>query len=116
MSLGGGKSPALDLITNGAVESGVIVVTASGNSAADACDGSPGGAGMNINVGAHGYDETTGKKHMAYFSNFGKCVDIMAPGLHVVSASYIDNAGETHSICLPFRKSLLTSVICIAIH
>ena len=93
MSLGGGSSDILNMITNEVVEKGVIIVTASGNGAADACNSSPGGAGLNINVGAHGYDENTNRKPMAYFSNYGPCVDIMAPGLNVVSASHSFNSG-----------------------
>ena len=95
MFLGGGKSEVLNIITNAAVENGVVVVTASGNDAADACNFSPGSAGTNINVGSHGYDDVTKKKPMAYSSNYGTCVDIMAPGLSVVSASYNDSTGQT---------------------
>ena len=87
MSLGGGKSKSMDTAVNILVKEGIIVVTASGNERQDACNKSPGSAGSNINVGAHGYDRRTCKKPLAYFSNYGKCVDIVAPGVSVLSTS-----------------------------
>lgn len=46
----------------------------------DACDYSPARAGLAVTVGA----STLGDER-AYFSNHGKCVDIFAPGLNILS-------------------------------
>jgi cerevisin len=80
MSLGGGKSPALDLAVNNAVKKGLHFAVAAGNDNRDACSYSPAAAENAITVGA----STIGDDR-AYFSNFGKCVDIFAPGLNILS-------------------------------
>jgi cerevisin len=80
MSLGGGKSPALDRAVNAAVSSGLHFAVAAGNDNKDACDYSPAAAEQAITVGA-----STLSDERAYFSNHGKCVDIFAPGLNILS-------------------------------
>lgn len=81
MSLGGGKSPALDRAVNGAVTSGVHFAVAAGNDNADSCNYSPAAAKLAVTVGASALDDTR-----AYFSNYGPCNDIFAPGLGIKSA------------------------------
>ncbi|RKF65476.1 Alkaline protease 2 [Erysiphe neolycopersici] len=81
MSLGGGKSTALDYAVNGAVSSGVHFAVAAGNDNADSCLYSPAAAELAITVGA-----STLSDERAYFSNYGKCNDIFAPGLNIMSA------------------------------
>ena len=51
-----------------------------GNDNRDACNYSPAAAEKAVTVGA----STLGDER-AYFSNFGKCVDIFAPGLNILS-------------------------------
>lgn len=80
MSLGGGKSPSLDRAVNGAVESGIVFAVAAGNDNADACNYSPAASELAITVGA-----STIEDERAYFSNYGKCVDVFAPGLNILS-------------------------------
>lgn len=80
MSLGGGKSPSLDLAVNGAVDSGVVFAVAAGNDNRDACNYSPAAAELAITVGA-----STIADERAYFSNYGPCVDVFAPGLNILS-------------------------------
>lgn len=80
MSLGGGKSPALDRAVNAAVASGLHFAVAAGNDNKDACNYSPAAAEKAITVGA----STLGDER-AYFSNHGSCVDIFAPGLNILS-------------------------------
>lgn len=75
MSLGGGKSRALDAAVNKAVEGGLHFAVAAGNDNRDACNYSPAAAEYAITVGA----STIGDER-AYFSNWGKCVDVFAPG------------------------------------
>jgi len=80
MSLGGGKSRALDTAVDGAVEEGVVFAVAAGNDNRDACNYSPAASELAITVGA-----STITDERAYFSNFGKCVDVFAPGLDITS-------------------------------
>ena len=82
MSLGGGKSLALDDAVNKAVESGMHFAVAAGNDNRDACSYSPAAAEKAVTVGA----STLGDER-AYFSNFGECVDVFAPGKHRHMAS-----------------------------
>ncbi|KIJ51359.1 hypothetical protein M422DRAFT_244537 [Sphaerobolus stellatus SS14] len=80
MSLGGGKSTTLDVAVNRAVDGGLHFAVAAGNDNRDACDYSPAGAEKAVTVGA----STLGDER-AYFSNFGQCVDVFAPGLNILS-------------------------------
>ncbi|RLV92934.1 Cerevisin [Spathaspora sp. JA1] len=89
MSLGGGKSPALDLAVNAAVKAGLHFAVAAGNENQDACNTSPASAENAITVGA-----STISDARAYFSNYGKCVDIFAPGLNILS-TYIGSDSAT---------------------
>ena len=89
MSLGGGNSPTLDLAVNAAVDAGIHFSVAAGNENQDACNSSPASAEKAITVGA-----STLSDDRAYFSNFGKCVDIFAPGLNVLS-TYIGSDTAT---------------------
>ncbi|KAI0366725.1 hypothetical protein BV20DRAFT_971453 [Pilatotrama ljubarskyi] len=89
MSLGGGKSRALDDAVNKAVDQGMHFAVAAGNDNRDACNNSPAAAEKAITVGA----STLGDER-AYFSNHGPCVDVFAPGLNILS-TYI---GSNHSI------------------
>ncbi|KAK0547151.1 proteinase B [Tilletia horrida] len=80
MSLGGGRSIALNQAVDSAVESGLHFTVAAGNENSDACNVSPAGAKRPITVGA-----STVQDERAYFSNKGKCVDVFAPGLGIKS-------------------------------
>lgn len=80
MSLGGGKSVTLDLAVNAAVDAGIHFAVAAGNDNADSCGYSPAGAEKAVTVGA-----STLADERAYFSNYGKCNDIFAPGLNIKS-------------------------------
>ncbi|ODV69007.1 hypothetical protein HYPBUDRAFT_152233 [Hyphopichia burtonii NRRL Y-1933] len=92
MSLGGGKSPALDLAVNAAVKAGIHFAVAAGNENQDACNTSPASAENAITVGA-----STISDARAYFSNYGKCVDIFAPGLNILS-TYIGSDTATATL------------------
>ena len=88
MSLTGGYQWGENNLANSIVRRGVTLVTASGNDRRNACYYSPGSAGLNINVGGHGYTARDCKKPMYYYSNYGNCVHIVAPGVQVLSADY----------------------------
>nr|AKA95133.1 serine protease [Esteya vermicola] len=80
MSLGGGKTTPLDAAVNAAVSAGLHFAVAAGNDNADACNYSPAAADKALTVGASAIDDSR-----AYFSNWGKCTDVFAPGLNIQS-------------------------------
>ena len=92
LSLGGPYSAVLNAAVENAVSRGFIVVAAAGNSSNDACSVSPASAGGVIGVGA-----STQSDGFASFSNFGSCVDTVAPGVGIVS-SWIGSTSATASL------------------
>src|SRR5437868_7580712 len=86
MSLGGGLSTTLNQAVARAVASGVTFAVAAGNSSASACNSSPSSEPSAITVGATDINDG-----FAYFSNFGSCVDINAPGVSITSDWYGSN-------------------------
>jgi len=62
------------------------IVLAAGNYSTDACLQSPGSSPSAVTVGASG-----NRDHGADFSNYGKCVDIYAPGVSITSAAIGDD-------------------------
>jgi len=104
LSLGGGKSTALEQAIRAGTTAGATYVLAAGNSNNDACFGSPSGvggtAGPAITVGATTVEDQGGnlEDSRASFSSWGKCTDIFAPGQLVTSAwNTDDNAVRTAS-------------------
>ncbi|PNQ57666.1 alkaline serine protease, partial [Vibrio agarivorans] len=83
MSLGGGKSVAIDSAVESAIQSGVTFMLAAGNSDADACTTSPARVQAGVTVGS-----TTNSDSRSSFSNWGSCVDLFAPGSDIKSAWY----------------------------
>ncbi|MQY04843.1 S8 family peptidase [Actinomadura macrotermitis] len=80
MSVGGPRSKALNTAVENLSRSGVFVSVAAGNDRVDACKVSPAGAGWVEAVGA-----TSSHDNRPSWSNYGKCVDIHAPGVHITS-------------------------------
>lgn len=81
MSLGGGRSRAINDAISALAAAGVVPVVAAGNENQDTANTSPGSAPAAITVGA--IDQRTDAR--ASFSNFGRGVDIFAPGVGVQS-------------------------------
>jgi len=106
MSLGGGKTKALDDTVNAAVSVGIHFAVAAGNDNADACNYSPAAAEKAVTVGASAIDDSR-----AYFSNYGKCTDIFAPGLSILStwigSKYATNTISGTSMASPHICGLL---------
>ena len=91
MSLGGGKSQALNDAADKLAESGVFLAVAAGNDRRDACTGSPASAPGVTSVAAS--DKSDNK---AQFTNFGKCAHLYAPGVDITSA-WLNGATKTIS-------------------
>ena len=72
---------ALDAAVRGLVRRGVAVSVAAGNDDRDACTESPAGEPSVLTVGATDRNDTR-----ADFSNFGRCVDLFAPGVSITGA------------------------------
>jgi subtilisin family serine protease len=83
MSLGGPTSSALNAAVARSIAAGVTYAVAAGNNNTNACNQSPAAAPDAITVAA-----TDRTDRRASFSNYGKCVDIFAPGVQITSASY----------------------------
>jgi cerevisin len=81
MSLGGGRSPALDRAVETAIQKGLQFAVAAGNENSNACYSSPARVRAAVTVGASTKDDKT-----AYFSNWGDCVDLYAPGQDITGA------------------------------
>jgi len=93
MSLGGGRSTALDNAVRNAIASGVSFAIAAGNENGNACFTSPARVPEAITVAASGANDVR-----ASFSNYGSCVDVFAPGVNITSAwSTANNVTRTIS-------------------
>src|SRR2546422_9086942 len=98
MSLGGGKSSALDQAVTNLWNAGVFLAVAAGNDNADACNSSPAGASGVFTVAA---SEKTDAK--ASYSNWGICVEAYAPG-SAIKADWLLGATlrlSGHSLATP---------------
>jgi len=106
MSLGGGKTQALDDVVDAAVDAGIHFAVAAGNDNADACRYSPASAKKAVTVGASALDDSR-----AYFSNYGKCTDIFGPGVSILStwigSKYATNTISGTSMASPHICGLL---------
>ncbi|KAI6783456.1 uncharacterized protein J7T54_005485 [Emericellopsis cladophorae] len=81
MSLGGGFSSAVNSAAAGIVSSGKFLAVAAGNDGVDARNASPASEASACTVGATDIDDV-----LAYFSNYGSVVDVLAPGVDILSA------------------------------
>ncbi|KAI9684832.1 MAG: serine protease [Trizodia sp. TS-e1964] len=106
MSLGGGKTITLDRAVNAAVGMGLHFAVAAGNDNRDSCNYSPAAATEAVTVGA-----STLTDERAYFSNWGSCNDIFAPGLNIqstwIGSKYAVNTISGTSMASPHIAGLL---------
>jgi subtilisin family serine protease len=95
MSLGYGDVQAVRDAAERLVAAGYVVVVAAGNgnffgTPQDACKQAPGGAPNVLTVGS-----TTSTDAESSFSNYGRCVDILAPGSSILSTSHSSSTATT---------------------
>jgi subtilisin family serine protease len=87
ISVGGSFSRAVNSAINQVAAAGVVPVVAAGNENQNAANTSPASATAAITVGA--IDQTDDTR--ASFSNFGRVVDVFAPGVNVLSVGIRSN-------------------------
>lgn len=109
MSLGGGVSTTLDAAVESLVSKGLTVVVAAGNAGSDACYSSPARTPGAITVAASSSTDA-----FASFSNFGSCVDVVAPGVQITSTWYTAEASTAvlsgTSMATPHVAGLVASM------
>ncbi|XP_077998758.1 extracellular serine proteinase-like [Glandiceps talaboti] len=81
MSIGGNFSATINLAVNFLADAGFTIVVAAGNSNGPACTESPASSPQVITVASSGNTD-----EISWFSNYGECVDIFAPGERITSA------------------------------
>lgn len=87
MSLSGGKNSSVNSAVSKSIQDGVSYVFAAGNDGTNACNYSPASVSAGLTIGAT--DNTDTK---ASWSNYGSCIDWFAPGVNIVSTSYVSDA------------------------
>jgi len=87
MSISRPHSYAMDLAVNRSIRNGITYAVAAGNDDVDACDYSPADVGAAITVGA--VDSSDRRADFPIWgSDYGRCVDIFAPGVDIESAGH----------------------------
>lgn len=81
LSISGARSDMINEVVNKMARRGFKIVVAAGNDNQDACNYSPASAKYAITVGA-----VARQNKWAGFSNYGRCVDLLAPGDTIGSA------------------------------
>lgn len=79
--------PALDSAIRRSIAAGITYVVAAGNDHKDACGVAPADVGEAITVGS-----VDGSDTRAAESNYGRCVDLFAPGVEIPSAGIGDDS------------------------
>jgi len=110
-SIGGyGRSKLEERMIDKTRKSGIAVVVAAGNSHKNACSYSPAFVRSAITVGS-----TNNKARVSRFSNYGSCVDILAPGERILSASHRNRRGTRRmtgtSMATPHVTGVLAAMI-----
>lgn len=126
MSLGtSGNITSTNNLVQSLIDHGVVVVVASGNGSQypngsfkqkeDACNYTPARATNAITVnsagnGLTGHQVTTYFAD-SYFSNYGACTDIYAPGLDIYSADYSSASGYSYKSGTSMASPLVAGVV-----
>merc|ERR1719215_2552484 len=87
MSMGmNGVDAAADVAINTIVDAGVTIFVAAGNDDYETCDKTFGFTLNSITIGSSAEGDSR-----SWFSNFGACNDLYAPGSNILSASHADD-------------------------
>ncbi|KAG0258390.1 hypothetical protein DFQ27_004659 [Actinomortierella ambigua] len=107
MSLGTEHSKALNAAVDALAKANIPVFVAAGNDpATNSCDYSPAGAPLAFAVAASNVNDT-----IAEFSSFGKCVDLIAPGVAAVYMSMDRNLHTTTQVYNKLKQTATPSKI-----
>lgn len=110
MSLGGDKATTLNNAVKAAVAKGVPFIVAAGNDAKDACGVSPASEPTAITVMCSDSEDV-----FCYFSNYGTCTDIIAPGMGITSTwingPYSDNTISGTSMSTPHVAGVAARIL-----
>ncbi|KAF5637631.1 dimethylaniline monooxygenase [Fusarium tjaetaba] len=90
-SLGGPYTKIGNDAVKAATDLGITIVVAAGNEAEDAANYSPASAPSAITVGA-----IDSSNYRTLWSNYGKVVDIFAPGSDILSAGHLSDSGSVY--------------------
>ena len=85
ISIGSGLSKAFDVAVTNSAAGGVFYSIAAGNEGEDACKSSPARAGAGTDNGVATVAATNKRDAEPWWSNYGSCVDIWAPGAGILS-------------------------------
>ncbi len=98
MSLGttAARSTAWETAARGMVNADVAVAVAAGNQDVSACTRSPAAEPRVLTVGATSEDDQRGYVSGRWYSNYGSCLDLFAPGTNIVGAYYGDNTSGAY--------------------
>jgi subtilisin family serine protease len=80
MSIGSSVNATVNQAVENSILAGITYAVSAGNNGIDACQQTPASAPDAITVGATDASDT-----FASFSNFGTCVDVLAPGVNITS-------------------------------
>lgn len=90
MSISGTLSSSVNTAVANSIAAGISYVVASGNNSLDACNYTPGAVAAALTISA-----TSPTDVWYQGSNYGKCVDVNAPGLSIYSATNTSDSAYT---------------------
>ncbi len=94
MSLGGSKDTAVNEAVTNSINAGVAWAVAAGNSGQDACNFSPASAPGALTVAASDNQDRRSVWTGGQSSNWGRCVDVFAPGTNIQSTTRGGSSGQ----------------------
>jgi len=99
MSIGGLFSKALNDAVAAGVRAGLVFVVAAGNDNKDSCSYSPASERSCISVGSTTVEQEKSRQYdeRSEFSNYGTCVDVMAPG-STITSTWIGDRNATFTL------------------